>query len=349
MRLRWVLPIWKHGAYIRFMKTINNALGFASSDIAQFRFRCIKILESQGFAGIRLAFPEVSRRSIFRRQQHYRDSGKRLASLIPVSTRPHHLRQMVIPTVVLSFIKAIREQHPKLSKYKLKIFLDAFCQEKGIKLYSVSWIRKVIKRYAFFFNTRHPVKKSRKSHIQKLRIWRCPKQEDIHLGYLQVDGLKVVWAGQTLYFLCAVELKSRQAWAKRVPSLSSLQAKIFLEEILKAVNYPIHTTQTDNGSEFACYFEQALREINLTHLWPPPRSPKVNGYVERFNGIIQEEFIDYHVNIGVVDKPEFDRLLADWLVYYNTVRPHHGLKLKTPLQYLQSCQPDENRQSAKCV
>ena len=341
MRLRWILPIWKHKAYLRFMKTINNALGFADSDIAQFRLRCLQILEAQGFGGVRLAFPEVSRRSVFRWQRSYRHSGKRLMSLIPLSTRPHTLRQMVIPKEVLSFLKAMREQHPKLSKYKLKVFLDAFCREKDLKLHSVSWIGKVIKRHAFFFNTRRPVKQSRKYSTQKIRVWRCPKQEKIRLGYLQADGLRVVWSGQTLYFLCAVELKSRQAWAKRVPSLSSLQAKLFLEEILNRVTYPIHTVQTDNGSEFACYFEQALKQISLKHLWSLPKSPKVNGYIERFNGIIQEEFIDYHVDVGVIDKPRFDRLLKEWLVYYNTQRPHHGLKLKTPLHYLLNYQQVE--------
>lgn len=344
MRLRWVLPILKHEAYFSFMKSINNSLGFSSSDIAQFRLRCIKILEKQGYAGVELAFPQVSKRSVFRWQSKYRQSEKKLTGLLPLSTRPHKVRQMVIPKEILSFLKAMRQQHPKLSKYKLKVFLDAFCQENNLKTYSVSWIGKVIKRHSFFFNTRQPVKKSRKTRIQKLRIWRCPKQKDISLGYLQADGLRVVWMGQTLYFLCAVELKSRQAWAKRVPCLSSLQAKLFLEEILKQVKYSIHTIQTDNGSEFACLFDQALKQLSLKHLWSPPRSPKVNGYIERFNGIIQEEFIDYHIDVGIVNQNKFDKLLNDWLIYYNTQRPHHGLKLKTPLQYLQNYQ-----QSAKCT
>lgn len=350
MRLRWILPIQKYEAYRRFMKSINNALGFASSDVAQFRFRCLTILESQGYAGVKLAFPQVSRRSVFRWQAEYLKSGKKLMSLLPKTTRPHTVRQMVIPPDILSFLKATREQHPRLSKYKLKIFLDAFCQERGLRLHSDSWIGKVIKRKAFFFKTRRPVKKTRKTPTQKLRIWRCPKQEDISLGYLQADGIKVCWSGRTLYFLCAVELVSRQAFAKRVPSLSSKEAKIFLNEILVRVTYPVHTIQTDNGSEFAGYFQQALEELKLTHLWSPPHSPKVNGYVERFNGVIQEEFIDYHVDTGVVDKPVFDQLLSDWLTYYNTKRPHHSLKLKTPQQYLLHLQETlPNSQSAKCV
>lgn len=348
MGMRWILPILKYEAYGRFMKSVNEALGFSDSDVAQFRLRCIKLLESGGYAGVRLAFPTVSRRSVFRWQQKYYESGKKLTSLIPASTKPHKVREMMVPPDILSFLKACREQHPHLSKYKLKIFLDEFCKEQGLPTYSDSWIGKVIKRYGFFFNTRKPVKRMRRPSSQKLRIWRCPKQADISLGYLQVDGVKVMWNGVSLYFLCAVELKSRQAWAKRVPSLSSLQAKMFLEMILQQATYTIHTIQTDNGSEFHGYFLQALAELQLTHLWSPPHSPKINGYVERFNGIIQSEFIDYHVDLGVVDRSAFDHLLQDWMIYYNTKRPHLGLSLMTPQQYLLHYQQIQSH-SAICV
>ena len=334
------------------MKTVNNSLAFGYNDTAQFRYRCLCILEKQGYAGVRLAFPTVGRRTVFRWRENYLKSGKKLTSLIPKSTKPLSVRQMSVPPGVLSFIKAVREQHPHLSKYKIKIFLDEFCKERGLAGYSDSWIGKVIKRHTFFFKTRKPVKKQRKFKMQKLRIFRCPKQSDISLGYLQVDGIKVCWEGQTLYFLCAVELVSRQAFAKRVSTLSSLQAKIFLLEIRKQISYKIHTVQTDNGSEFAKYFDEALKQLSITHGWSLPHSPKVNGYIERFNGVIQEEFIDYHVDVGVLDKPAFDQLLSDWMVYYNTRRPHHGLKLKTPKQQLQillqSQQAITNPQSAKC-
>lgn len=350
MRLRWTLPILKHEAYRRFMKTVNNSLAFGSSDVAQFRFRCLQILERQGYSGVKLAFPTVGRRTVFRWQERYLKSGRNLVSLIPKSTKPHLCRQMKVPAKIFSFIKAMREQHPNLSKYKVKIFLDEFCREQGLVGRSDSWIGKVIKRNAFFFNTRKPVKKHRKSNKAKLRVFRCPKQADISLGYLQVDGVRVVWEGQSLYFLCAVELKSRQAYVERVSSLSSLKAKIFLERIMREVSYQIHTIQTDNGSEFAKYFDAALEELSITHKWSLPHSPKVNGYVERFNGVIQAEFIDYHVDLGVIDKPLFDQKLSEWMVWYNTRRPHHSLGLKTPAaRLLQLQQHITNPQSAICV
>ncbi len=350
MRLRWTLPILKYEAYVGFMKSINNSLGFSQSDVAQFRFRCLQILERQGFEGVHLAFPSVGRRSVFRWQEKYIKSGKKLSSLIPRSTRPHQVRQMIVPSEIFSFIKAMREQHPNLSKYKIKIFLDEFCKEHHLVIHSNTWIGELIRRNSFFFNTRKPVKRQRKAKQPKLRIFKCPKQTDVTLGYLQVDGVKVVWENQEIKFFCAVELKTRHAYAKRVFSLSSLQAKQFLLETVDKAQYPIHTVQTDNGSEFAKYFDEALKELSVTHLWSKPHSPKVNGYVERFNGVIQEEFIDYHIDLGVIDKPLFDQMLTDWLVYYNTQRPHHSLNLLTPEKYLLNLQQQiTNPQSAKCI
>ena len=36
----------------------------------------------------------------------------------------------------------------------------------------------------------------------------------------------------------------------------------------------------------------------------------------------------------IKEKEEFDKLLIDWLVYYNSKRPHFSLNLKSPLQYI---------------
>ena len=65
------------------MKTVNNSLAFGNSDVAQFRLRCILILERQGYAGVKLAFPNVGRRTVFRWQEKYLESGKKLTGLLP--------------------------------------------------------------------------------------------------------------------------------------------------------------------------------------------------------------------------------------------------------------------------
>ena len=53
----------------------------------------------------------------------------------------------------------------------------------------------------------------------------------------------------------------------------------------------------------------------------------------------------------IKEKEEFDKLLIDWLVYYNSKRPHFSLNLKAPLQYILNNYKMANMclTSTKCV
>jgi transposase len=335
MRIRHNFPIIKTERYDSFMTNINTALGFDSNDKAKIKLRAIELFESSGLEATQLAFPGISRRTIYRWRKKYFESGKKLKSLLPISTKPKSVREMVVPYQVLGFIKQLRKKYPRISKYKIKSFLDIFCEENNLSKYSVSWIGKVINRYKFFFNKRYPVRRKRRSTRQFNRVKYCPKQKDINLGYLQLDGIKIFFDGYSYYFLSAIELKSRQSWAKRVKSLSGLSAKEFLEEILDEVGYQIHTIQTDNGSEFKGLFDQVIEGLeNTNHVWSYPKSPKTNGYVERFNWTIQDEFINYEIDTATYDINKFDERLEDWMKYYNTIRPHQSLGYMTPNNYL---------------
>jgi hypothetical protein len=335
MRLRYNLHLQTQKQYRWFMTTIDTALSFDSNDKAKLQLHVIQLLERTNWKTVRLAFPGVSRASAFRWKKEFIESERKLSSLIPQSTRPKKVRDMVVPYQILGFIKELRKKYPRLSKYKIKPFLDIFCEENNLKKYSVSWIGKVILRYQFFFNTRKCVRRKRRNQKQITRVKYCPNQKDIDLGYVQLDGIKVYFEGKNYYFLSCIELKSRQSWAKRVKSLSSGNAKKFLEEILHSIDYPIHTIQTDNGSEFKGYFDQAIEELeNTRHVWSYPKSPKTNGYIERFNWTIQDEFINYEIDTAIYDIKRFDEKLQDWMMYYNQIRPHQSLGYMTPNNYL---------------
>jgi transposase len=346
--IRHNLPIFKEKRYRWFMHTVDTALILDSNPKVTFRLRCIQLLERCGWKAVKTAFPGVSRASVYRWRRVYIQNGRKINSLVPRSTRPHKLRQMVVPKGVLGFIKEIREKYPHLSKYKIKPFLDVWCKEQGHKTYSVSWIGKVISRNSFFFNTRKPVRKRRKKPRSGYRIHHCPSPTKVKLGYLQLDGITIYWNGKKHTFLSALEIKTRTAWVKRVPTLSSLQAKLFLQEIMKGVNYHFHTIHTDNGSEFKAVFDAAVQELKLLHLWSPPKTPKVHSNVERFNKTVQEEFINYHLDTANTYPDEFTRLLEEWINWYNNKRPHHSLGLTTPHQYLLQLQGEKNSQSLKC-
>lgn len=69
----------------------------------------------------------------------------------------------------------------------------------------------------------------------------------------------------------------------------------------------------------------------------PPRSPKLNGAVERANRTHSEEF--YQVTPYSLQLKKLNRELRQWERTYNTVRPHQALGYLTPLQFLQRTSP----------
>lgn len=312
------------------MITMQNALGFGESDRAQFRFHVLSLFYQSGWMVVKKAFPNLSRPTVYRWKRTYELSGKRLCCLLPKSTRPKNTRRMQTPLALLSLIKSLREEYPRLGKEKIKLFVEAFCQTNNLASLSASTIGKIIKRNHFFFSGRK--KGKRFSSSPKQRVKMCPRLKDIAPGYLQVDGFKFWYCNKYYYFLTAIEIVTRQAFVELVPQLSSKQAALFLRRIIPQCRINIHTIQTDNGSEFEKYFKEALREYSITHFYSYPKHPKTNGFVERFNWTVQDEFLFTYEDLLFYEE-EFKKKLEEWLVFYNQKRPHQSLNYLTPYQY----------------
>ena len=82
-----------------------------------------------------------------------------------------------------------------------------------------------------------------------------------------------------------VEVRTRATANTATDFLSTLQARM---------PFPVRAIQVDGGSEFQAGFEQACQERGLRLFVLPPRSPKLNGAVERAQRTHTEEF--YEVN-----------------------------------------------------
>ena len=82
-----------------------------------------------------------------------------------------------------------------------------------------------------------------------------------------------------------VEVRTRATANTATDFLSTLQARM---------PFPVRALQVDGGSEFQAGLEQACQERGLRLFVLPPRSPKLNGAVERAQRTHTEEF--YEVN-----------------------------------------------------
>lgn len=56
---------------------------------------------------------------------------------------------------------------------------------------------------------------------------------------------------------------------------------------------------------------------------------------------------DYHIDEAFIHPELFKQKLSGWMIYYNTLKPHHSLGLLTPHQYLFYLQK-ESCQRLKC-
>ena len=103
-----------------------------------------------------------------------------------------------------------------------------------------------------------------------------------------------------------------------------------LPRLLKTIPFPLRCIQTDNGSEFGRDLTVLLRRLGIRHARIRPRSPHLNGKVERVQRTVQEEFWD---GIGPGPLEEWERFLQGYVRFYNRHRQHSALGYATPILY----------------
>ena len=106
--------------YISLMTTYQTVLGFDTNDRAKFRFHVLQVFYEGGFKAVKLAFPKLTRATLYRWKKRYEDSGKRLNSLLPGGTKPHHTRVHSVPVSIVSLIRQLRQDYPRMGKMKIK-------------------------------------------------------------------------------------------------------------------------------------------------------------------------------------------------------------------------------------
>lgn len=324
-----ILPRFSFGDYHALMRSWKNLSGFESNQVAQFRLKAINHLYLHGWRSACHAF-EVPKSTLFDWKKCYEHSRKRLNSLVPKSTRPKHTRFMVTDVRMVELIRSIREEYGRVSKYKLRVFLDEYAKTLGVSSYGLDKISRIIKRNNYFFD--RPLTHKHRVKLLSSRLKYAPKPTAV--GYVEMDSITVYFLGKTWYFITAIDIVTKFAWCRLTSSLSSKQAALAYQEFVVQYQHPVSTVQTDNGHEFLGEFDDYLKQQNIPHQFIYPRSPKINGVVERFNRTIQDEFLLRNTEL-YVQRPElFSLKLVHYLTWYNTKRPHISLKLMTPLNYL---------------
>jgi transposase InsO family protein len=271
--------------------------------------------------------------TFYRWRARYNPKNLKSLEADPKTKRPHTVRTPLTPIALVSVIRSLREQYPRWGKEKI----TRLVWKQGYAV-SVSTVGRTITRLKERGLLREPIPNfisAKKRYIK--RSWAVRKPSELKAwnpgDIVEVDTMDVrpVPAVIRKQFT-ARDVISKWDTLRVYGSASSLRAATFLDALLSTSPFPIRGIQIDGGSEFKGAFEDACRQRHIALYVLPPRSPKLNGCVERSNRTHTEEF--YEVTDFSFDIDTLNEELQAWVTTYNMIRPHQALDYLTPFEYI---------------
>lgn len=335
--LTYNLPYW----FYKFMA--KHPMG-EISNTAQTRLAMIEFYYQVRDVVVVCRSFKTSRKTFYKWLRRYEESGKKLSALENQSRAPIKRREVMLTFEEEMRIKHLREKYIRLSKTKLQIFYKKIHKA----CMSQHHIQHVIEKYGLYYDKAVAdsirSKKDKKRGAKKVRVNEVnPKHyltEDKPFLFCCDTIVLYLPYGIKRYILTAIEWEKKIAYGRVYKSKSSLSTFDFLLRLQALVDGKIAAILSDNGSEFAKYFEDACTKLKITHLYTRVKTPKDNAVDERFNRTVQEEFMQvdeyFEPYLAGDSLIEANQRLTEWLMFYNFERPHQTLKYKTPIEWYNS-------------
>jgi len=291
------------------------------NEILKIRFKWIVLEFAREMGSVTKACREfdVPRSTFYEWKKAYDKEGKAgLARKKPIAiNHPRSLAQDVVDQIL-----DLRQTY-KLGPERITWYLERY---HGIKT-SVSSVYRALVR-----NGMRRLPKS--SPRRAIHTSRYSKEVPGH--HIQVD-VKFVWLrnyeGHRVrrFQYTAIDDATRIRAMKIYPRHIQQNAIKFIDYVIDKFPFRIHTIRTDRGHEFQAQFHWHVEDKGIRHVYIKPRSPQLNGKVERSHRTDQEEFYQLLTYTGDVD---LNKKLAEWERFYNLDRPHGAFKGKTPYEAL---------------
>jgi transposase InsO family protein len=266
----------------------------------------------------------ISRECYYRWLRRYEADG--LEGLKDRSHRPLHSPRATQAEVVEKIVWLGKHYHfgpDKIAMY-LARYHDVTISTSGV------W--RILKRLGM---SRLPTSQRYQRH--SIRWKRYEKQRPGH--QLQVDVKFIEPLGQTgrkrrFYQFTAIDDCTRLRVLRAYPRCDQKTAIAFIDDVMAKLPFTVERVQTDNGSEFGASFHWHLLDAGVDHVKIKPRTPRLNGKVERSHRIDSEEFYRLLEGQIIDDTNLFTNRLQEWEDYYNYHRPHGALGGQTPYERL---------------
>jgi transposase InsO family protein len=166
------------------------------------------------------------------------------------------------------------------------------------------------------------------------------------IGYFHIDIAEVRTEEGKLYLFVAIDRTSKFAFVELHEKADRPTAVRFLEALIAAVPYRLHTVLTDNGIQFADLprnrdgwtaryrvhrFDQICRANGIEHRLTKPNHPWTNGQVERMNRTLKEATVKRYY---YETHDQLRSHLADFVIAYNFARRLKTLNGLTPYEHI---------------
>lgn len=262
----------------------------------------------------------ISRDTFYRWKKNYKQKGNiGLVNSKPCPENPKLRTPKIIEEKILYLRQTYHFGQQRISWYLLRYH--------QIKISSVG-VYCVLKRHGL---NRLP-KNQRKRSIPEVK--RYEKQVPGH--HVQVDVKFLDFkdnAGKKIrrFQYTAIDDATRVRALKIYGRHTQQNAIDFVNYVIEKFPFRINMIRTDNGHEFQAKFHWHLEDLGIRHAYIKPRTPRLNGKVERSHGTDQQEFYQL---LTYKDDVDLHAKLAEWEAFYNYARPHSAMNGKTPYERL---------------
>jgi transposase InsO family protein len=197
---------------------------------------------------------------------------------------------------------------------------------------SSSGVWRILKRLQL---NRLPASQRYKRHDRRWKRYEKPLPgHRVQLDVKFIQPLPGTPKAKKYYQFTAIDDCTRLRVLRIYPKLNQQTAIQFLDYVLERLPFRVEVIQTDNGVEFGSSFHWHVLDRGAGHVYIKPRTPRLNGKVERSHRIDAEEFYRLLEGVVIDDAQVFNDKLQEWEDFYNYHRPHGGLNGQTPYERL---------------
>ena len=265
----------------------------------------------------------ISRQAFYKWKRRFDAHGA--AGLYDRPRRPRTSPRATDPAVVSKILYLRQTYH--FGPGKIADYLKRFHQMSVAR----SSVHRILGRHGL---NRLPANQKHQPHRKRWQRYEKPLPG--HRLQLDVKFLeRIAGTRKRLYQFTAIDDCTRIRVLKVYDACNQRTAIRFIDDVRRRLPFRIQVIQTDNGAEFQSQFHWHVESLDIRHVYIRPRTPHLNGKVERSHRVDDQEFYQLLDQKGVADDIHlFNDKLREWEDYYNYHRPHGALDGQTPYERL---------------